>query len=200
MLPWVAIVCCALVLDASVLDQLSDHEVHAAAALATTAGGGLGVIPAMEGRTLAGERVRLPVDLASPTGGSGTGCTAILIVGFGREASNAARDWGQRLAADAANSPGTVYFEMPVLASVPRVLRGAVVRLIESSLSERARHHFLPITEEEAAWRKAVDFHDAAVPYILVVDDHGAVRWRTSGPLSAPLYAELREHLPPLSH
>lgn len=157
----------------------------------------LGVMPSVEGETLAGERVRLPQDLAPQAGGAGVGRTAVLIVGFGREASGAARDWGQRLAADAASLPDTTYFEMPVVAGVPRLLRGSVLRLMSGSVSERGRHHFLPITEQEAAWRALVGFQDAAVPYILVVDDRGAVRWRASGAFSAPLYAELRKHLPP---
>ena len=190
-LPRVVMLCCALG-TAGVVDDLLPCNVHAA--VATVTAGGLGVIPPMEGRTLAGDAVRLPVDLA-PTGVPDTGRAAVLIVGFGREASSAARDWGIRLAADTANSPKTVYFEMPVLAGVPRMFRGSILRLMAGSVPERGKHHFLPITEQEAAWRTVVDFHDAAVPYILVVDEHGVVRWRTSGVISAPVYAELRAQL-----
>ncbi len=161
---------------------------------------GLGSMPAVSGETLAGGRVQLPRDLSPLPGRPGGGRMAVLVVGFSRAASGPARAWGERLAADTERSEAVTYFELPVLAGVPRLLRSGVLRLMEGSVKGTGREHFLPITENEAAWRRVVEFRDPDVPYLLVVDDGGEVRWRSSGAFSEPAYAALCAQVRALEH
>ena len=148
-----------------------------------------GTIPAIDGNTLAGEHVRLPADLAG-------GRSCILVVGFSKQARDAAKDWGKRLAVDFFDSRQVAYYEAPVLAGVPRLMRGMVLHSIASEVSDRGKHHFLPITGDEAGWRKLAGVTDPDAIYLLVIDSTGEVRWRTSGPLTEAAYAALRQHLP----
>ena len=145
-------------------------------------------IPAIHADTLAGEHVRLPADLR--------GKSAVLVLGFGKDARTQVRDWGKRLATDYFTSPTILFYEMPVVAGVPRFLRGMVMKQIGSEVSDRGKHHFVPITDNESRWRALAHVTDANQAYILVVDAAGNVQWTTTGPLTDTAYTTLQSHLP----
>jgi hypothetical protein len=87
------------------------------------------------------------------------------------------------------------YYEMPVLASVPKLLRGFVEGRIKASVSDRGRVHFLPVMEDEPAWRTIAHYSKADDPYVLVVDEYGAVRWQTQGGPTDASYTALKEQV-----
>ncbi len=146
-------------------------------------------IPPVAASTLAGEPVHLPADLRGKDG--------ILVLGFAKDARSQIRDWGKRLAADYFTSPTVLFYEMPVIAGVPRLLRGMVMKQVASEVSDRGKHHFVPITDNEARWRALAHVTDTNQAYILVVDASGNVQWTTSGPLTDAAYTAVRNHLPP---
>ena len=145
-------------------------------------------IPAIHADTLAGEPVRLPANL--------TGKSGILVLGFAKDARAQVRDWGKRLATDYFASPTVLYYEMPVVAGVPRLLRGLVMKQIAAEVSDRGKHHFVPITDNESAWRALAHVTDPNQAYLLVVDNTGSVQWTTSGPLTDAAYKAVIAHLP----
>ena len=146
------------------------------------------VIPSVSADTLAGEHVHLPADLRGKDG--------ILVLGFGKDARTEVRDWGKRLAVDYFTSPTVLYYEMPVVAGVPRLLRGMVMKQIASEVSDRGKHHFVPITDNEPRWRTLAHVTDPNQAYILLVDAAGNVQWTTAGPLTDSAYQAVRDHLP----
>ncbi len=149
-------------------------------------GGGMR-IPPVDGHTLSGNAVELPAGLQGKVG--------VLIVGFSQGSRGEAQAWGQRLAADYGNSQTVVYYEMPVLESVPRLLRGYVLKKIGESVSERGKAHFLPVLDHEKEWKALAGYHAADDAYLLVVDATGTVRWKTEGALTESSYAQLKQQL-----
>ncbi len=146
------------------------------------------LIPAVSANTLAGEPVRLPADLHGKDG--------ILVLGFAKDARAQVRDWGKRLATDYFTSPTVLYYEMPVVAGVPRLLRSLVMKQIAAEVSDRGKHHFVPINDNEARWRALAHVTDANQAYLLVVDATGSVQYTASGPLTEAAYQAVRAHLP----
>lgn len=141
-------------------------------------------IPSLHGETLTGHPIDLPAALDGKVG--------ILIIGFSRESRAPAAAWGKRLAADFDRSPNILYFELPVLEDVPRLLRGVVLRAIARELSAPAQTHFLPITTNAAEWKSAAHFVKPNSAYVLVVDSAGNIHWQTSGDLTDERYTSLR--------
>ncbi len=144
-------------------------------------------IPAVHGTSLANEAVNLPGALQGKVG--------VLVVGFSRGSREAVAGWGRRLAADYRDSPTVVYYEMPVLASVPGMLRGLVVRSMKSSVPQRAQARFVPITDKEAAWRNIAHYGQAEDAYLLVVDGQGDVAWQTQGQPTDAAYGALKQQV-----
>ena len=108
-------------------------------------------IPIVHATTLSGDAVDLPQALNGKTG--------ILILGFSQHSRDQVTPWGKRLAADYLAAPDILYFEMPILAAVPRLLRPMVLHSLKSSVPDRAQPHFLPVTENESQWRTIAHLH-----------------------------------------
>jgi hypothetical protein len=144
-------------------------------------------IPTVHGATFSDAKVDLPADLQGKVG--------ILVVGFSQGSRDAVTAWGKRLATDYYGSTTVLYYEMPMLASVPRLLRGFVEGRIKASVSDRGRAHFLPLTEDEPAWRALTHYSAPDDPYIMLVDGEGAIRWQTQGAPADSSYAALKQQV-----
>jgi hypothetical protein len=144
-------------------------------------------IPSVHGTTFSDNKVDLPEDLQGKVG--------ILVVGFSTGSRDAVTDWGKKLAADYFDSPNVLYYEMPVLASVPKMMRGFVQGRIKSSVSDRGKPHFLPLIDNEMSWRALAHYNKPDDPYILLVDGNGRVRWQSQGPPTDATYATLKQQV-----
>lgn len=180
MLRTLALLCLLVLLTVSI------HPAHAATQAAAQ---DASTIPTLSGTTFSGATVKLPADLKGHVG--------VLVIGFSQGSREAVTVWGKRLAADYYGSPTVLYYELPMLASVPKFLRGFVEGRIRSSVSDRGKVHFLPVTDDEAAWRTVAHYDTAQpdAPYVLLVDSEGRVRWRTNTPPIDATYAALQHQL-----
>jgi hypothetical protein len=145
-------------------------------------------IPDLNGTSFANQAVSLPAELQ----GRGAG---ILVLGFSRGAREDVTSWAQRIAADYRTSDVVAYYELPVVASVPGLLRGIVLRSIKSSTPERAYKRIVPVTNNEAGWRAVVHYGESDDAYVLVVDRHGDVVWQTQGQPTDAAYAALKQQV-----
>lgn len=144
-------------------------------------------IPAVRGNSLAGTEVVLPDALRGKVG--------VLVLGFSRGSQGQVTTWGRRLAAEWKDSASVVYYEMPMLAGVPRLLRGVVTRSMKSSIPERAQSRFVPITSDEDAWRALAHYSKGDDAYVLVVDGDGRVIWQTEGEATDAAFGEVKERV-----
>lgn len=143
-------------------------------------------IPEVHGTSFANQPVNLPAALHDRAAG-------VLVLGFSRASREAVTEWARRLAADYRTSPEVSYYELPVVASIPGVVRGLVLRSIKSSVPERAQPRVVPIVSNEAEWRTLVHYGAPDDPYLVVVDSQGKVIWQTHGAPSDATYAELKQ-------
>ncbi len=144
-------------------------------------------IPEVHGSSFADTAVNLPEDLKGRPG--------VLVVGFSQGSRDAVTAWGKRLAVDYLKSDSVVYYEMPVLAAVPRMLRGFVMGRIKASVSEPARPHFVPLLDDEAAWRRVAQYKEADAAYVLVIDGQGLVRWQMQGLPTEETYGAVKRQV-----
>ena len=144
-------------------------------------------IPELHGSVLTGSAVDLPQNLEGKSG--------VLIVGFSQSSRAEVTEWGRRLAGEYRDSPTIVYYEMPVIAAVPRLLRGWVLKKLNEGVPDRAKSHCLPVLDHEAEWKHVAGFAHDEDAYVLVVDEAGTVLWKTEGSLTDSRLAEVKQHL-----
>jgi hypothetical protein len=85
-----------------------------------------------------------------------------------------------------------VYYQMPVLADVPPLVRGLILQGIRKQMSPAERMNFVPILQEAAEWKKVVQFAAADNAYVIVLDSGGQVKWRTHGRVTGEAYSQLK--------
>jgi hypothetical protein len=148
-------------------------------------------IPPVHATAFSGDQIDLPQALR--------GHTAVLIVSFSQSSREAVTLWGRRLAADYRESPTVLYYEMPVLAAVPRLLRSMVLNKIKDTVPPRAQPRFVPVLDHEDEWKSAAGFNKQ-IPdedaYLLLVDANGIIRFRE--PVGLPTdqaYTDLKHRL-----
>ena len=142
------------------------------------------VLPVLETMALDGHTVVLPRDLMAGT---------ILIVGFSRNSADATTAWEipvrTRLAQDKIG-----FYDLAVLASVPGLLRGWIVRSLKGKVPPVLHGRFLPVFSNEAEWKKVCGYDptkpDAA--YVLLADNRGNILWATHEPYGSAAFAMLK--------
>ncbi len=153
-----------------------------------------GSIPSTRAVALDGHTVTLPANLSAPA--------TILILGFGRHSQDATTAWEKPVRTREAHAGSVDFYDMAMLAEVPGFVRPLLLRAIKGKVPDVLKPHFLPLTDDEAAWREAAgyvpDQPDAA--YVLLVDRAGRIRWTTHAPFSEQGLATLRAQAQALAH
>lgn len=144
-------------------------------------------IPPVRGTSLSNVPVTLPESLKGHVG--------VLVIGFSRGSRDGVSEWGRRLEADYQSSSAVVFYQLPVLASAPGMIRGLIVRSMKSSIPEGAQSRFVPVLDHEAEWRTVTHYEKPDDPYVLVVDGQGEVVWQTQGKVTDAAYAELKQQV-----
>jgi hypothetical protein len=144
-------------------------------------------IPEVHGTAFSNEAVNLPAALQGRVG--------VLVLGFSKASSAGATAWRKRLALDYRDSTTVVYYTMPVLASVPSMVRGMVIHSIKSSVPPEERARFVPVLDHETEWRALVHYGAPDDTYLVVVDGRGDVAWQTHGAATDAAYAALKQEV-----
>jgi hypothetical protein len=144
-------------------------------------------IPPLHGTAFSGAQIDLPEALQGKIG--------ILMFGFSHASSEAVSGWGKRVAADYRDSPTITYLQLPVLASAPKFMHGVITRSIKSGVPQQEWPHFVPILDNEHAWRAVAHYGKPDDAYLVVVDGIGHVLWHFEGPATDTSYAALKQQV-----
>ena len=124
-------------------------------------------IPDSRGTLLSGQEMRLPRDLPARQ--------TVLVVGFTRKSGKSCEEWRRVLA-----EMGVARLQVPMLESVPKLIRGMVLSGMKKGTPAEAQGALLPLFEKEAEWKRVTGFSAADDAYVLLVDEHGEIVDRKS--------------------
>lgn len=141
-------------------------------------------LPVAHGTTLTGTQVTLPDAFQARLN--------VVVIGFSHASHEQIGNWGRLIAADYGKSTDINYFELAMLARVPKLMRGMIVKSLGSSVPFDERAHFIPVMEPDQPWRVAAHYDKSDDAYILLVDGRGAVLWQTEGEASDAAYSAFK--------
>jgi hypothetical protein len=123
----------------------------------------------------------------------------ILVLGFSHKSGENCTPWDKRLAADYGSDSHVAYYQLPVLAGAPSLIRPMILRGMRKDVPAYLHSRFVPIYDHEEDWKKLVNFSGADDAYVLVTSPDGHVLWQTHGPLSDSAYAGLQANVTKLT-
>src|SRR5690349_1882257 len=144
-------------------------------------------LPRLEAENLLGRKIVLP-DAAA-------GHAAILVIGFSHASQRPTKAWTERLDRRFPDPAKVTVYPVAVLEAVPRLVRGMATHGIRSGAPKEQRVRFLLLYHQEAELKSAAGFSAPDDAYILLLDVHGAIRWRFHGEVTNPALAELDKEL-----
>jgi hypothetical protein len=124
-----------------------------------------------------------------------SGKIGVLVLGFSKKSSLETRGWGDSVLRDYGTDPHVVFYQMPVLADVPTLMRGLIFEGIRKKMSPAERVHFIPILQDAAGWKKVVQFAATDDAYIVVLDSGGQIKWRIHGTMTGEAYNHLKRFM-----
>jgi len=119
----------------------------------------------------------------------------ILVLGFSHKSGENCTPWDKRIAADYGSDSHITYYQLPVLAGAPSMIRPMILHGMRKDVPAFLHPHFVPIYDHEEDWKKLVNFSGADDAYILLASPDGHVLWHTHGPLGDSAYAELQSNI-----
>ena len=149
------------------------------------------LLPAIGGQSLSEKPVQLPDALPHKP--------ALLVFSFSKQAGGDARLWLDRFLKDPAANQTAVYFNLMVLESVPRLLRGMVSGGIKSGIPAGMHERSIRVYQGEADWKRRLNVTDNQHAYLVVLDSAARVRSLRHSPFDEAAYQEISDELQRLS-
>jgi hypothetical protein len=140
--------------------------------------------PKIHGETLNGKPINLPEAAA--------GKLTILVLGFSRQGGQKTGLWAKHLSADFATDPLFTSYTVAMLEDAPAMLRGMIRSGIRSGTPVSERDHVVTTASGEAAWKEFLHAAQKDVPYLVLLDSGGKVRWTGHGAFEQQQYEALR--------
>src|SRR5579872_78513 len=144
-------------------------------------------MPRIEGESFAGQKVVLPDAARSKV--------AVLVFGFTKASKEPTSAWANKIQSEFGTRSAFVLYQLPVLESVPRLIRGMVISSIKKGVPENMRAHFVPILQNEAELKKLVNYKESDDAYLVVLDSDGQVVRQAEGQFSEGAYGQFRTNL-----
>ncbi len=126
-------------------------------------------------RTLADRPLVIPDDLPERP--------SLLIAGFSPDSATQTAHWRRRLAQEEGLRGLVEVYQIAILQSVPRLLRGMVISGIRRDVPPSQHERFLVVTRDEAAWKALTSYTDPDAAYLVLMAG-GQVLWRSEGAYS----------------
>jgi len=140
-------------------------------------------MPVLKGEFLTGRPAVLP-DAAS-------GRVALLALGFTYDSRFAVEAWVGRFRKDFGDKPGVTFYEIPMIGGMARLGKWFIDSGMRNGTPRKDHENVITVYGGTDPWKQRLGFQSPNGAYLILLDQHGTVRWLQSGPLDDETYATL---------
>ena len=144
-------------------------------------------IPSTEAENLLGQKINIA--------GSLKGKVGVLLLGFSHASGTNVGVWEKRLAQDYGADAQVVTYQMPILESVPHLVRGMMSSGMRKDIPKEKQANFLLVYHDEDKWKQVCGYQKSDDAFIVLVDKTGEVRWHGSGDGKLGSYTTLHQQI-----
>ena len=116
---------------------------------------------------------------------------ALLMLGFTYDSRFQVEAWAKRFRQDFGTKPGVTFFEIPMIGGMARMAKWFIDSGMRRGTPEADHENVITVYGGTDAWKQRVGLNDPKAAYLILIDQHGRVAWRTEGSLDEQRYKEL---------
>ncbi|MGA3034962.1 MAG: hypothetical protein ABSD70_16880 [Terracidiphilus sp.] len=141
------------------------------------------LLPELKGEFLTGREAQLPQ--------AATGRVALLALGFTYNSRFPVEAWVGRFRKDFGGNPQVTFYEIPMIGGMARLGKWFIDSGMRKGTPRSDQENVITVYGGIDSWKRRVDYASPAAAYLVLLDKHGAVRWRNSGAFDEKSYKDL---------
>ena len=138
---------------------------------------------ALKGEFLTGRPAVLP-DAAS-------GRVALVALGFTYDSRFAVEAWVGRFRKDFGDNPQVTFYEVPMIGGMARLGKWFIDSGMRKGTPKKDQENVITVYGGTDPWKHRLGFQSPNAAYLLLLDQHGMVRWRHSGEFDEKAYGDM---------
>jgi hypothetical protein len=144
-------------------------------------------LPPLRGEFLTGRQAQLP-DAASRR-------VALLALGFTYNSRFPVEAWIGRFRKDFGSNPQVTFYEIPMIGGMARLGKWFIDSGMRKGTPLNDQENVITVYGGTDSWKQRVGYASPDAAYLVLIDRHGAVRWRHSGAFDEDAYKDLSIHV-----
>jgi len=140
-------------------------------------------LPPLRGEFLTGRQAQLP-DAAS-------GRVALLALGFTYNSRFPVEAWIGRFRKDFGSNPQVTFYEIPMISGMARLGKWFIDSGMRKETPLSDQENVITVYGGADSWKQRLGYQSPDAAYLVLLDRHGAVRWRHSGAFDEKAYSDL---------
>ena len=140
-------------------------------------------LPPLRGEFLTGRQAQLP-DAAS-------GRVALLALGFTYNSRFPVEAWVGRFRKDFGSNPQVTFYEIPMIGGMARLGKWFIDSGMRKGTPRSDQENVITVYGGTDSWKQRMGYQSPDAAYLVLLDKHGAVRWRHSGAFDEKAYRDL---------
>jgi len=140
-------------------------------------------LPPLQGEFLSGRTAVLPK--------AASGRVALLMFGFAYDSRFQVEAWAKRFRQDFGTTPGVTFFEIPMIGGMARMGKWFIDSGMRRGTPKTDYENVITVYGGAGNWKQRVGFKDPTAAYLMLIDRHGRVAWRSAGNLDEQRYSAL---------
>jgi len=144
-------------------------------------------MPALKGEYLTGRQATLPDDAS--------GRVALLALGFTYNSRFAVEAWIGRFRKDFGEKAQVTFYEIPMIGGVARLGKWFIDSGMRRGTPKTDHEHVITVYGGTDPWKQRLGYQSPDAAYLILLDQHGVVRWRHNGPFDEETYKTLSKQV-----
>ncbi len=140
-------------------------------------------LPPLKGEYLTGRQAQLP--------DASTGRVALLAIGFSYNSRFPVEAWIGRFRKDFGANPNVTFYEIPMIGGMARLGKWFIDSGMRNGTPKSDQENVITVYGGTDSWKQRVGYQSPDAAYLVLLDKHGAVRWRHSGVFDEKAYQAL---------
>jgi hypothetical protein len=144
-------------------------------------------LPPLQGEFLTGRQAQLP--------NAASGRVALLALGFTYNSRFPVEAWIGRFRKDFGANPQATFFEVPMLGGMARLGKWFIDSGMRKGTPKSDQENVITVYGGADPWKQRLGYASPDAAYLILLDKHGAVRWRHAGAFDEDAYKDLSVHV-----